>query len=58
MFFAPPQYVTFFAPLQYITFFAPLQYEVLFYIVAHVGGSVTNCGGTKKSDKLRLRKKM
>ena len=47
MFFAPPQYVTFFAPLQYITFFAPLQYEVLFYIVAHVGGSVTNCGGTK-----------
>ena len=41
MFFAPPQYVTFFAPLQYITFFAPLQYEVLFYIVAHVGGSVT-----------------
>ena len=47
MFFAPPQYVTFFAPLQYITFFAPLQYEVLFYIVAHVGGSVTNYGGTK-----------
>jgi len=58
MFFAPPQYVTFFAPLQYITFFAPLQYEVLFYIVAHVGGSLTNCGGTKKSDKLRWRKKM
>ncbi len=40
-----------------VTFFLPLQYEVLFYIVAHVGGSMTNCGGTKKSDKLRLRKK-
>jgi len=36
------------------------QYVTLFYIVAlygHVGWSVTNCGGTKKSDKLWWHKK-